>query len=221
MIKISRWTFRTKRAAEQYIRAILGRYGQRQPLAGEDLEFVQALLAVHPNRAIIEDCGVARIEVEHFDARTGARRFLVVRSDASIRDFTWQHALYPRNAKTLVMRVCRTAIEDQIREFRDLQFATSRVRTCPMRGIPITAKSAHVDHQPPNTFEKLVATWLKANRLDYSDIDLTVSRDYGTATRFTDEFLQENWREFHRENAVLRALSIAANLSDSKKGNAA
>lgn len=218
-IKIGRWEFKTKIEAEGRIRGILGRHGQRAAITGDDLELVTAILELHPNRDVVIDCGIKRIEVEHLHDKYNSRRFILVRTDSSIRDFAWRHALYPRNVKQSIMRACRTAIREQVDECRRSYFADNQPKTCPLRGTPITLSDSHVDHKPPDTFEALVERWLKVNQISYEDIELVAHKDFEKPTRMLDVFLEENWREFHRDNSVLRVVSAAANLSDSRKGS--
>jgi hypothetical protein len=216
-IEIAGIRFKTKLAAEAHIRAILSRYGQMQPLAGEDLRFMVAVLDMHPNRETIVDCGVTRIVVQHLKDRYDSRRFVAVRTDSSIRDFTWRTALTPKTARCRLMRGCRAAVREQIRQFREAAFSAAQTITCPVSGEAITSASSDVDHIPPRTFEALVDAWLRHTRLSAVDIAFVPVIGYEQPDRWEDRFLEENWQSYHRIHADLRVIQSFANRSTVRK----
>ena len=205
--------FPTKAAAEKHIRWILSRYAQMRMLLGKDEEFVMALLARHPNQPVIEGCGIKRICVQWLDSEGKQRRFVAVRKDGSLRDFTGRHALYPRSATDNVRRVCRSLIQDQILAFKRRTFSVDIVLKCPVSGMDIRIDACDVDHIHPDTFIRLVDGWLISIGLTADDVDVIPSAEFGVADRFQDELLNENWREYHRINAKLRAVHAYANRS--------
>lgn len=209
--------FSSKAEAELRIREILGRHSQMQPLAGDDLRFVIAILELHPNRDTIVDCGVRRIVVQHLKDKYDSRRFVVVRTDSSIRDFTWRVALYPKTARMRVMNACRFAIKDQIREFRARSFSEHEHQVCVVSGMTISAFDSDVDHIPPRTFQALVETWLRLNRIDAESVALVPVVGYEKPDRWEDLFLEENWKEYHRTHAHLRVVHSWANRSIIRK----
>jgi len=216
-ITIGPRTFDTKADAERAVRAILIRHEPMQEVRGDDLAFILAILDIHPNREVIVDCGVQRIVVQYLSDKYDSRRFLAIRTDASIRDFTWRHALYPKTAKDSVMRACRWAIRDEIREFRDKAFAQYPTLICTVSGRQISPIECDVDHIHPRTFERLVAAWLRANHIEMEDVALIPVAGYQQPDRWEDKFLLENWREYHRTHAHLRVVHPFANRSILRK----
>ena len=210
-------TFPSKADAEMHIRGILSRYSNMEPLQGDDLAFAFALIEAHPSRYAIVDCGIRTVVVQHLQDRRDSRRFLAVRTDSSIRDFTWRVALHPKTARARVMKACRYAVKEQIRSFRGKQFAGEEVRACPVSGRPISARECDVDHVPPRTFEKLVESWLRSAGIDAEDVALVPVSGYEQPDRWEDAFLEENWREYHRLHAVLRVVHPWANRSTIRK----
>ena len=206
-------TFDTKIAVEKHVRWILSQYGRMQALRGPDVDFVMDLLTKHPNSSVITGCGIKRICVQWLDNAGEQRRFVVVRTDSSIRDFTWRHAIYPRSALDNVRRVCRSLVREQILAFRDKAFSSDIVLTCPVSGSSIRRDSCDVEHVKPDTFVALVDGWLVSIGLAEDDIDIIPSPDYNTPDRFQDDALNENWREYHRLNARLRVVHPIANRS--------
>ena len=209
-------SFGSKTEAEDHIRAILARYGNMETLRGDDLLFAFALIESHPNRHAIVDCGIKTVVVQHLRDKYDSRRFVAIRDDSSIRDFTWRHALYPRSARARVMKACRWAVKDQIRKFREKEFSTG-LGVCPVSGLPVTPFDSDVDHIPPQTFEKLVEAWLSTVRLADEDIELVAVAGYGKPDRWQDVFLEEDWKAYHRTHARLRVVHPTANRSTIRK----
>lgn len=210
-IRIGPIAFPNKVAAERYTRDILARYRPGQRITGEDEEFVAALVALHRNRAAVEDCGISYFTVQ--DIGKGWRRFLAHRKDSSIRDFSWRHAIYPENAKSRLMGVCRGAVQDQIKTFRARCFFDTAILYCPITGKALTSLTADIDHKEPDTFVAIVAGWLDFVRLEPEDIELVASAEYQQETRMADDVLAPSWREYHLTHARLRAVHPEANRS--------
>lgn len=210
-------TFSTKSQAERHIRWILSRYANGSAIQDADEQFVLTLLETHPRRKVIVDCGIKRIVVQWLDCSGQQRRFIAIRKDDSRRDFSWRQAIYPRSAIEQVRRVCRTLIQDQVYAARRKAFSQDIVLTCPISGRRITADDCDIDHAPPNTFAVLVDGWLKANRMEPEDVEIILSPDYQQSDCFQDEFLADNWRQYHRHHARLRPLHPIANRSILRK----
>jgi hypothetical protein len=208
--------FASKADAERRIRVILDRYARTagmEPLRGADLQFVQALIAMHPRAADIIDCGVDRIVVQRIPFQEHLRRFVAIRRDGSWRDFSWRKCLSPRAQLAQVRAVCRRIVRPQIEAFRRRFWSEHpHGAVCPVLGIPMTPETAHVDHAPP-PFEALVDRWLACERIDADEIEFVYRRDYGEHTLFADPGLEQSWADYHRINARLRMVSARANLS--------
>lgn len=219
-VAIGRFQYRSRAAAERAIRKILQYYGNGRSLGGEHLAFITALIDVHPRRTVIVDCGIREIRVQWLDDKGVQRRFLVVRTDSSIRDFSWRPVIYPLDALDKLRKVCRTLIHDQIERFKELAFFNGVTLQCPISGKRLTRDSCDIDHQTPNTFQALVDGWLAANRITAEDVEIVPSPRYQEPDHFADTFLESNWRKYHRENACLRAVDPSINRSFlRKKGN--
>jgi hypothetical protein len=188
-----------------------------EALSGDDLKFAVAILELHPNRDVIVDCGVKRIVVQHLNDRYQSRRFMLIRTDYSRRDFTWRHALYPRTAVQRVMKACRWAVKHQVRDFRNAAFGASVSLTCEVSGETITPVDCDVDHVAPRTFDALVASWLRSLHILPEDVALVPVVGYECPDRWEDTFLEENWKEYHRTHAHLRVISARANRSILRK----
>jgi hypothetical protein len=216
-IKIGDVEFGKKSEAEAHVRSILLRYDHMRPLEGADLAFVVAILDSHPNREVIVDCGIQSIVVQHLNDRYDSRRFLLKRTDKSIRDFTWRHAIYPRSARQRVMKACRWAVKGQIEKFKQEVFSTVSSITCIVSGVEVHPAESDVDHVPPRTFEALVDAWLSSLHMEADDVALVPVAGYEQPDRWEDTFLRDNWCDYHKIHADLRVISSAANRSTVRK----
>ena len=216
MLTIGGEAFFSVAKAERRIRGIRARYAVSQAMeriGGEDRRFIEALIARHPRAEKIIDCGIAHICVQRVPFAEHLRRFVVIRRDGSWRDFSWRKCLYPTHALDDVRRICRRLVADQVAGFaRAFWREHPHGAVCPILGVPMEPKTAHVDHAPP-AFAKLMQAWLAEERLDPEDIEIVYRADYGGRSEFADPLLAERWREFHRAHAQLRVVSARANLS--------
>lgn len=213
MIQLGGLEFNTKIAAERYIRALLCRYGRMQTIQEADIPVVKSILELHPNRAVIEDCGIKRVAVQWLDDEGKHRRLVAIRKDSSMRDFTWRHVIRTRSALDSVRRCCRSLVRGQVERFREKAFGTNIALACPVTEERITRNTCDIDHIKPDTFDALVNRWLGSILLKADDIEIIPSPNYQEPDRFQDAFLEENWRQFHSINAKMRAVSPRANRS--------
>jgi hypothetical protein len=216
MLTIGGESFPCAAAAERRIRDILARYATTQAMeriGGAHRRFVEALIARHPRAEKIIDCGIAHVCVQRVPFQEHCRRFVVIRTDGSWRDFSWRKCLRPTDALDDVRQICRRLVADQVAGFaRAFWRDHPRGTVCPVLGVPMGPKTAHVDHAPP-VFAELVQAWLAEERLEPDDIEIVYRADYGGRSEFADPLLAERWRAFHRAHARLRVVSARANLS--------
>jgi len=203
--------FPTKASAESFIREILARWKGQPFISGADAEFVQAMLELHPQRKEVIDCGLKHVKVQEIEK--GFLRFLAVRVDGSIRDFSWRSCLSPKSQRSQVMSICRSIVEPQIVYFRNEFWRKCKLANCPITDEPITIGNSDVDHAPPNTFAVLVENWLKVVRMDFEIIEVRHSAGYQQRSVFQETWLEQDWADYHSQFASLRVVSRLANRS--------
>jgi hypothetical protein len=207
-IEIAGETFATKAAAEKRVRAVRDAYPDGVPLVGDDLALVFDLLLRHQNASQKIGVGVAAIRVIT-DRVYKTRCFEVVRLDGSTTDFSFKHCLTPRTPLTDFRSACRNAISAQVIEFKARAFASGPV-VCALSGAPLGFHECQVDHMPPLTFSRLLREWVEANGVDPIAVQIGGYGDGVTLRMIEDPALHESWVEYHRANATLRLLSVAA-----------
>ena len=85
--------------------------------------------------------------------------------------------------------------------------------TCPILNIPVFPNNCHIDHVPPKTFKQLVKNWLITENIKIKDVKFDELKDDQIVRKMTDKTQKRSWQMFHQENAILRVLSVKANLS--------
>lgn len=216
-IEIGGRSFATKARLGIYIADMLARYRPGEVLVGEDDAFLRALIERHPRKAHKIGAGIASIFVQdNFNLQyPQARRFVIRHTDGSVSDIGWRRCIEPVNAMREVASQCRWLVHRQILEFRNLHFAGR----CDLCGDTIT--ECHVDHIPPDTFDRLLRGWLRVMRLEADQITILGSPGYEQPSYFEDDVLTQEWIEYHSLNARLRCLCRRCNLSTLRKSSPA
>jgi hypothetical protein len=211
---IAGYDFDSATAVKKYLRSILNGHPSDTRLVEYDAVF-RDLIAMHP-RAAEKING----EISHFSIGPdgwGGRCFHVHRTDGTETDFSFYKCVDGEDRDDLVFKAMRTAVMDQIQQFRDAQLRVGSDVRCPFHTeIILDDRNSHVDHKPPRTFYVLVHQWLASLGMTIADVKISESKDNQTSREMTDPAQLNSWREFHRSNAQLRLTSKLGNLSDSK-----
>lgn len=204
--------FPSKTAAKEAMRDLMRRYRFGDRLDEEDKLFCLALFEHHSEHSQKVGRGIEHIEVRPDDQ--GNKYLHLLRVDGTDEDISWCHCISPKKEATVIYEALRSTVKDQIQEFKDKQVKKGAV--CPFRRMPLTLANSHVDHFNP-TFEALVAEFFRRHdhALSYSDLAEQEGNDFRGILK--DQALLEAWRSFHLENANLRLISAAANLSEARK----
>jgi hypothetical protein len=215
-VVIASLTFQTKKAAKEFFKNIRDRYAEGGPMSPEDDCYLRDLVAIHPESETKIGCGISHFTVETDGQFGNSRHFVIHRSDGSSTDVSFHSAIDGRNERRDRLEALRRGIESQILDFRASVFAPGATVVCPLRGIPITENSYHVDHELPMTFMRLVERWLASAKLTIDALQITPPADNQIVTELTCPDQLRSWQDFHREHAKLRLLSPRGNLSDAK-----
>lgn len=210
--------FETKKALEERVQAIVASYKDNEQLNMFDFEFVLDLLGNHPHADVKIGGGVALMQVKRNPVYPSTRGFYLTRQDGSGTDFSWRKCLTPPPKTKKVRAAFRALIEPDTmhfkQEFFDNQFG---VATCEITGEEIRYIGSHVDHRPPNTFDKIFADFLAEFDIDLEGVELKGEmRDNKYQDELADKSLADMWLAYHRHRADLRVISSAANLRQPK-----
>jgi hypothetical protein len=202
-----------KKKATEHCRKILNEAAIGSRLSDCDCEWLKQVLDLHQEASRKIGCGVHYFEVRKNGY--GGRGFWIIRNDGTVTDFSFVKCISPGHAMADFAKACRTAVADDIIAFKNSVFDGKEHAICPVSGELIFRDSCHIDHAPPSTFDVLVASFAKMHNDPAGCVRPT--HDGETVTRFECEDVAQQFRKFHAENAVLRAVSKYANLSTLRK----
>lgn len=207
--------FPSKKALKNYLGDHVREMPTRTPLEGFDLELAFGVLDLHYNGIEKAGCGVEMIELRLNAFRE--REFWLRRVDGSEIDFTWAKSMDgPLSDRTHVLGALREVIRPQIKEFRRRFFESNRTPVCALTGAPLRDdKHTHIDHHDPLFVE--IADGFVEKRGGLEAIKWGEPRDTSSLANMTDQLQIAAWKSFHREHAVLRAVTKAANLTRPRK----
>lgn len=215
-MNIGRLSFLTKAAAKEFFRNLRDRYKDFEPVADKDREHLLALIAIHPEAEQKIGAGIQGFHVAQNPEWPQTRCFFIDRVDGTRTGFSFLVCIDGAKDRKDVHQALRTAVKDQTIRFKFQ--ALSKACICPISGCVLTEANSHVDHAFPKTFDWLVKQWMEDAMLEYRDLILTPSADMKFSNTLADDKIRECWVEYHRENAVLRLVSIEANLSILRRG---
>ena len=206
-ITVGERRFPSKKQAGDFIREILYRYAIGARVLSPDAEFLRDLLELHPEATQKIGVGVAFFRVQQ---NMGSRGFWLYRVDGTSTDWSFLACLTPPSREAEARAAFRTAIRDQVAEFRTNLELSGLV--CPITGEPLTSfNQIHIDHEIP--FEDLLARFLDDEEMELGRVAVVPTSDGSTDTELLDHGLRGAWQRYHRERALLRAVSRRANLS--------
>jgi hypothetical protein len=171
------------------------------------------LIRRHPNAEQKIGSGIERFEVRENPVFKNQKTFYLVRKDGSETDFSFRMCVSGKSP-TPWANFCvaaRNSISSQIIVFKTAAFLGVDAAKCQITGEDVEWNSCHVDHV--TQFSDLLQMFIEQKNIDTS-IEHTKGGGDGSVTRiFTDATLDTQWKEFHKQNAVLRLTTVQANLS--------
>jgi hypothetical protein len=209
--------FRTKKAALEHFRAMLARYRDGQAVEGEDDADLRGLLTRHPEVERKVGVGVDGFYVDK--ALLGTRCFYLRRLDGSTTDFSFISCVNGRapTPHQEFMQAARLAVQEQLRHSKVLHFEKKKGSDgrvpCDLTGRPLLLEEAHLDHSEPMTFEVIVKAFLAARGITNPEEHVTDGADHQFVASFKDQKLADDFREFHKQLAILRWIAKDKNLS--------
>jgi hypothetical protein len=213
-VTLGRFTYPSKGAAIEALRAIRDAFPDRVPILDDDaVDLLIGVVAAHPQAAEKVGTGIAGFFVAK-SPDFPSRCFYLKRIDGNETEFSWNEAISPTQPIVRLRMACRNAIEDQKTTFKDRDWPRREngTKVCPITMERFDRADAHVDHQPPKTLARLVDDWLAAEGVSVSDVIIDHTGDLRSVDTVADECRRDSWRAFHKAHAKLRVVSAAGNL---------
>ncbi|MEU9594375.1 DUF3223 domain-containing protein [Streptomyces sp. NPDC048193] len=202
-------SYATKKARQEAVQAILGRYGLGKVVDQEDDDLLlRDLLDMHPDAA-----GKVGPGVEHFRViatprghHKGPEAVLV---DGSKVAFSYQKCLDAPTHPQRVKAAMRTEIQAQVNTYYEAR-KVSHTLVSDESGQELAPADVHVSYFQGPRFHDIAMDFVRAAG-GFDAIDLTAETERGLAL-FTDRALADRWHAHHQEHAVLGLLSAKENL---------
>ena len=187
-----------------------------EPLKGKRFRFMRDLFAYHPRAESKIGSGIETIVVRIATRNRNNREFWIKSLDSDVfTDISWPECLNATSSVSEFRNACRLAVKPHTQAFADAAFANAvngKLR-CPINGSRFDRDHAHVDHDDPWRFTKLVEAFIAQEQIDVDDVEYDGMEHGSTFVTLRDSALARRFITFHNRVAVLRVVSKAGNLS--------
>ena len=141
------------------------------------------------------------------------RGFFIERDDGSRTDFSFYECIYPTKIyRQDFVKAARTAIEQDIIDFRNEYFSFSDVLRCPLCQEEMNKTHSHIDHYPVK-FKDLLNNFIKVNDIkDFKELTEPENWDNVIGVEITNIDIKNKWIAYHKKYAKLRVLCPECNL---------
>ena len=205
--------FKSKKSVMDYVREnIYYVHPSHQFIPDEHFKFMMELLSHHDWSDQKIGVGVKGIFLKENEEYPG-RTFWLERVDGTKTDFSFIQCLSPSTVLKDFKAACREAIAPFVVEFKRDFFKKESLLFCPVAKIYFDFSDSHVDHAPPNTFEKIVMGFIEDRGIDVVNAPLVEHNDGKIGNRFSDKNFKSGWLSYHNERVKYRVISAKGNLS--------
>lgn len=235
LIKIGEKEFKFKKDALKYYKEILNSYDFGEILSNEHYKDIIDLLNYdisytddHPDFEekeseneneenddyVIEDVRIGKVQFN-----TKCFELLYRNGETDLISYRLRITQPKENAFDDFRQAARNIIHEDIRnvkqEFFD-KFSKKGLVPCQETGILSNWTELVVDHRQPNTFSVIVDRFIELFKIDLKKIEYTT--DENNFYLFKDNELSENFKNYHKEKAVLRVVRKECNSSRAHQG---
>ncbi|MGW1468458.1 DCL family protein [Streptomyces sp. NPDC002308] len=202
-------TYRTKKAAEEAIRAIRDSYEVGATVDHvEDHALLRDLIDLHPDAGEKIGCGIEAFVIDR-PMRGKHSGFKIVRTDGTEIDFSFLSCLTPPSHRQQVLAAMRGEVADTVNGYFTARAAANTL-TSDMSGTPLDENDPHVSYfRGPSFLE--IATLFIDKVGGWDTVELNSAAEAGYA-RFKDRELAQRWHEHLTEHAVFGLLTAQENL---------
>ena len=203
-VELTSKSFRSQKAAEDYFRDMLHRYGDGDEVNEEDHRLLYELLQRHPEAEV--KIGISGVR-SFYRARTDMYKscFFVMRKDGSTTDFSLRSCItgQPPSLKQEFYEACMQAVSAELMERKRTLFREAGgTLWCSKTGECVTLTDSEYRHTAPK-FREIVNSFVEARGIEVGAVGLSVGSDMQYVTTFTDAKLEEDFKTFHSEHAQL------------------
>lgn len=176
-----------------------------------EFDYIYSILESHPESKQKIGCGVKNIWIKKTIYKNNG--FFIERTDGTSTDFSYYRCLYGNNRKLNIQSAFRSAIRQQIYDFKINAFKNNPILFCPITEKEVSLKNCHVDHEEP-TFKELLENFVEVKDIDLNKLEIGgINKDNSMNNFIVDYKIRRDWEEYHKRNAQLRITSKKGNLS--------
>jgi hypothetical protein len=202
------------------VRHIVTEAALNTPLTGKYFDFMRDLFSYHPRAELKIGPGIETIVVRVSSRHSNNREFWIKqRGGEEFIDISWTECLKATPALVEFRNACRLAVKATTQAFCDAEFAKSAEREllrCPIAGNDFSREEAHVDHDDPWPFRRIVDEFIKREGIDVHKVDYDGFEHGSTFITLRDPRLADKFVRFHNDVARLRVVSRSGNLGRSR-----
>jgi hypothetical protein len=212
--------YTVKAQIQTNVRHIVDKAAVNEPLSGKHFEFMRDLFSYHPWADDKIGLGIETIMVRVASRNRKNKEFWIKQHGSDqVTDISWMECLRVTPALAEFRNACRLAVKPTTQAFCDAEFARRAVGgllQCPLAGVPFPREKAHVDHDDPWPFRRIVDEFVAREKLDVNQIEYDGFEHGSTFIRLHDRDLSDRFVQFHNKVAHLRVVSVAGNLGRSR-----
>lgn len=205
--------FKSKKEALEFFKRILNSYDVGETLSSTDFDNLFCLLEIHPNKNEKIGCGINyfRIGVAKFKTKS----FELVRTDGTHEFFSYTNRINKSKDNFSNFRIaCRQAVQKDLIKLKQTFFKEKSKNgkvQCQETGEFLKYEELNIDHRQPNTFSVIVDRFLEIKGIELNDIKYIQVN--GGPNMLADKNLKAEFRNYHKEKAILRLVKKELNLS--------
>lgn len=233
MIKIGEKEFKFKKDALNYYKEILNSYDFGEILSDEHYNDIIDLLNYdisytddHPEfeeketeTEVNDDYVIEDVRIGKVQFNTKCFELLYRNGETDFISYRLRITQPKENVFDDFRQAARNIIHEDIRnvkqEYFD-KFSKKGLVPCQETGIQSNWTELVVDHRQPNTFSVIVDRFVELFKIDLKKVEYKT--DENNFYLFEDNELSENFRNYHKEKAVLRVVRKECNSSRAHQG---
>ena len=144
------------------------------------------------------------------------KKFNIRRVDGTQVDFSYKKAIYGNKEPKIaeVKRCFRYIIRPYVTNFRRKYFNENMDNrgyiVCHVTRLKFRIEDCHIDHNPPQTFNKIVADFIKKENVDISKV--IIKRNLKDIPIIQNKELLDKFYNYHAKNCDLKCVYYRANV---------
>jgi hypothetical protein len=210
--------FKTKKEALLFYKEILNKYSFADILSSNDKDAILDLIKYDESFEIdfIATQNDYFLEVVRIGkAQFNTKCFEIIWNDGLEEFISYTQIInrHQTNNKLYFVKACRNCIQDDLRRVKQKYFDSNSTKgkvKCQETSEFLKWEDLVVDHRQPNTFSVIVDRFLEVRSIFIDEVEY---KEVNNILYFKDEILNNEFKEYHKEKAILRVVKKELNSS--------